>query len=217
MPLSNRLCNPTPEAIKINWHKGVVIRVAPGSHTDLTVEQMDDFRPGKPGSEEVQTLMRYHGVFLLDSDKDYDVQALASLNDARKSKESQYKESMASIRRERAAQGVNEDDATFAEVTRQLGLDKLKNRVDKLQEWIKYYGKVVESKKATLSQTSQLDPEKTLFLTDGPPREFPSVAAKALFKLEYPELVSGDPAETTKETPSEESQPAREASFSPAN
>jgi hypothetical protein len=204
MPLSNVLYNPTPETVEINWHRGVKIKLAPDEHVEISTEQMDDFRPGKPGSEEVQTLMHYKGVFLFDPERDYDVQALEALQESHRAKNAQYRDSVGSLRRERAAQGIAEDEAAFEEILNQMGLNALKAKIDAIKSRIDFYKEVVGEKKDRKSRTHQFDPEKTLFLVEGPPREFPSKAAKQLFKRENPELVSGDPAEPNP--PVEESQ-----------
>jgi hypothetical protein len=193
--LSNRLCNPTSEAVEIKWHRGIVITIQPDSFVDLAVEQMDDFRPGKPGSEEVQMLMDGYGIFLMDSDVDYDTQALNALERCHRSNNGMYRERINDLKRSRSAAGIKEDDETFEENLRQMGLVSLKKKVDALDNRVKFYKKVVSEKKETKSRSGQLDPERTLFLTEGPPKEFPSKASKALFKLEHPELVRGDPAE----------------------
>lgn len=199
MPLSNRLCNATGEPAEIPWHAGIVIIVPPDAHVDLTVEQMDDFRGGKAGSEEVSNTMRHKGVFLYDSDRDYDMQALDTLRELYTAKNNQVRESVQTLRRERAAQGVTETEESFEEIMRAQGLAQLQDRVEKIKQRIKFFEGIVEGKEEKLATTNQLDPERTLFLKEGPPREFPSKASKALFKIEHPEMVAGDPADTEGE------------------
>lgn len=187
--------NPTPEEQEIKWHKGVVITIPSDGHVDLSVEQMDDFRPGKPGSEEVQGLMDHKGVFLFDSDIDYDVQALEALKKCYKSHQNRYNDSVQSLRRERAAQGISESDDSFDEILRQLGLINLSVRIEVIKKRVNFYEKVVGEKQEQLTRTNQMDPERTLFLVSGLPREFPSRAAKQLFKEEHSDMIAGDPAE----------------------
>ncbi len=195
LALSTKLCNPTPIDVEIKWHKGIIIEIKSDSNVDLDVEQMDDFRPGKPGSEEVIGMMTYHGIFLYDPDLDYDSQALQSLKSCYNAKNAQLRESLSSLRRQRAAEGVTEDAESFEEIKAQMGLNGLETKVGDLKRRVKYYEGIVSEKGDQKSRTGQLDPEKTLFLSDGAPREFPSKAAKNLFKLEYPDQVVGDPAE----------------------
>jgi len=194
MPLSNRLFNPTPYDESIPWHKGIVIKIKSGQFFDLEVDQMDDFRPGKPGSEEVQNLLVGKGLFLRDTDVDYDIQALEALQKCHRSQNSMLKERVQSYRRGRAEIGITEDKENEEENFRTLGLSQLEERINKIAEHVKFYKKIVEAKKEEVSRTGQMNPELTLFMVDGPPREFPSKAAKALFKQEKPELVAGDPA-----------------------
>ncbi len=194
MPLSNRLFNPTPFDESIPWHKGIVIKIKSGQSVDLEVDQMDDFRPGKPGSEEALNLLVGKGLFLRDTDVDYDIQALDALQQCHKAKNDQFKERVRSYRSDRAAAGIKEDIEVEEENLRTLGLAQLEERIKKIAEHVTFYKKIVEAKKEEVSRTGQMNPELTLFMVDGPPREFPSKAAKALFKQEKAELVAGDPA-----------------------
>ena len=193
-PLSNRLYNPTPYNESIPWHKGIVIKIKSGQFVDLEVDQMDDFRPGKPGSEEAQNLLTHKGLFLRDTDIDYDIQALSALKDCHRAKNDQLKERIRSYRSDRAAAGIKEEPETEEENLRTLGLAQFENRIKKISEHVKFFEKIVDAKKEEISRTGQMNPELTLFMVDGPPREFPSRAAKALFKQDKPELVAGDPA-----------------------
>lgn len=193
--LSNRLCNPTGDDIEFQWHCGIMITIPSDATVEVTKEQMDDFIPNTPGAEEVQLSLQYKGLFLLDGDRDYDVQALESLKAAYAAKNNQFRESVSSLRRSRSAAGITDDDESFKENLRQLGLDALEKRVEDLQERVSYFDTVCRSKAADRSRSGQLDPLKTLYLHEGPPREFPSEAAKAFFKQKNPDLVSGDPAD----------------------
>lgn len=194
MPLSSRLYNPTPFDESIPWHKGIIIKIKSGQFADLEPDQYNDFRPGQPGSEENQNLLIHKGLFLQDTDIDYDIQALETLQRCHKAQNDQFKERVRSYRSDRAAAGIKEEIEVEEENLRTLGLAQLEERIKKIAEHVQFYKKIVEAKKEEVSRTGQMNPELTLFMVDGPPREFPSKAAKALFKQEKPELVAGDPA-----------------------
>ena len=61
--IQNRLCNATGFEVELKWHRGIVIIVPPDGFVDLDVNQMDDFRDGKPGSEAVREIMDHQGIF----------------------------------------------------------------------------------------------------------------------------------------------------------
>ena len=79
MSYSHKLHNPTPFVVEIEWDRGVVIVVQADSSTELSTKQMEQFAPGEPGHEEIRKMMDGHGVFLEDSDREYDAQALKAL------------------------------------------------------------------------------------------------------------------------------------------
>ena len=51
MAVVARLRNPTPFDVKIPYERGVYINIPSDGEVELSMEQLDDFRPGKPGSE----------------------------------------------------------------------------------------------------------------------------------------------------------------------
>ena len=69
MNFNSRLCNPSGEVVKINWHAGINIRIEPDDFIDLNYRQMEDFQDGKPGSEEMKETMNHYGIFIRDPDR----------------------------------------------------------------------------------------------------------------------------------------------------
>ena len=90
MAFASKLCNPTPWRVDLTWDRGVIIVVEPFGSTELTMQQTDDFRPGKPGSAEVRQTLDYYGVFLLDTDRTYDQQAFEALQRCHNARKQQY-------------------------------------------------------------------------------------------------------------------------------
>lgn len=182
--LTNKLCNPTHKDVKFPWDKGVNIRVASDSQTDLTLEQMDDFRPGKPGSEEVREQMEVFGLFLLDGDRNYDEQALSALKNCFKAREGQLRAFVERLRDSRIATGSPVTEEALNEAKRRGGYDVVEEDLDKIQKRIRLLEGVVS--KGTERIKEELDPKKTCFATK-PPREFPSETALEMFLLTLPE------------------------------
>ena len=180
--LTNRLCNPTPFRCKLNWDKGVNIVVPADGHYDLTNAQLVDFQPGQPGSETVQLLMNDHGIFLRDTDRTYEAQAIEALRACRRSKNAHYEESTNNLRRSRAASGIVDNPEALEETFRQLGLTNLKEQVNRLDFRIKALEGEVSRQKAVVS-TAKFDPERTLLFVD-PPRVFETAFALQMFLAE---------------------------------
>tara|TARA_R110000765_G_C18902712_1_gene604220 strand:+ start:199 stop:756 length:558 start_codon:yes stop_codon:yes gene_type:complete len=143
------------------------------------MRQLDDFRPGKPGSPEVRGVLDYHGLFLLDPDRPYNNQALEALQRSHKAKKSQYDAVIKNLRSSRAATGVAHDDSAFDETLIQLGYAELARKIGVLKLAISKFQDAVDAVKEATSRT-QLDPKRTVFTME-PPREFPSVAAMEFF------------------------------------
>lgn len=184
MALTNRLANPTPFPVKLKYDRGIFLKVPPFGSVELTMQQLDDFRDGKPGSEAVQQTTNFHGLFLMDSDRPYDHQALEAIERSIAAKEEQYRSSTQSLIDTRASAGVNPDKVALEETFRRLGLTDLKEEVESLKNQARLYRKTVESQPES-RKAQQLDPNRTVFVMD-PPTEFPSVAAKDFF-LSLPE------------------------------
>lgn len=181
-----RLCNPTPFAVDLPWDRGVSIQIEAFGDANLTMQQLDDFQPGKPGSATVREVLNYHGLFLLDADRPYDHQALEAVQRAHKAKKAQYDATVQNMIKRRAENGVTANDEAFNETLEQMGYTELARKVEVLAKQIKKFGKVVkESPEA--SQRSQLDPRRTIFILN-PPRQFPSVAAMEFYLEENPEV-----------------------------
>ena len=92
MPVVANLINPTPFDVKINHEKGVYINVPADGETTLSMQQLDDYRPGKPGSEVTKKILDFEGVFLQDTDLSYDFQALTALRAAVRERKDRIKQ-----------------------------------------------------------------------------------------------------------------------------
>jgi len=170
MNITNRLCNSTKFNAVINWHAGIDITVPGDGFVDLDINQADDFRAGKPGSEEVQLLMDAKGIFLRDMDLPYEVQALSCLQRCLKAKRTQYVESVNNIKARRAQQGIHDSEESLREMLRQLNFHKLEEQINSITARIRFYEKELqpEDRKPT---RERIDPKKTVPWTN-PPRVF---------------------------------------------
>ncbi len=186
MSYTAKLCNPTPFAIKLPWDRGVKIMIEAFGSAELTMQQMDDFRPGKPGSADVKSTLDYYGLFLLDSDRPYDNQAVEALRRSHDAKKAQYTAAVRNITDRRAAAGVAPNEDALAETIDQMGYKELDRKIQILKQ-------AVETFKDAIGDTPeqnlrvQLDPARTVFVMD-PPREFPSVAAMEFFLKQNDEI-----------------------------
>lgn len=184
MNITNTLCNPTPWDVEWRWHAGIVLCVPGDGQLDLDVEVMDDFRLGKPGSEAVQTMMDSFGIFLRDPSRSYEVQALATLKACARDMRERLAASIDDIRAGRAAQGIKDEDS-FIEIKRRLGLTRLEERVEVLQDRIKFLESHVKEEEVKPLH-EQLDPSRTLLFLD-PPKVFSTPLAMEMFLNEHPE------------------------------
>lgn len=150
------------------------------------MQQMDDYRPGKPGSAEVKQFLDYHGLFLYDTDRPYDHQALDALKQSYRLKKAQYDAAIRSMTDHRAAANMPLNDESMEETIKQMGYATLRDKIEVLGEAIGKFQEVVDANPLT-GQRRQLDPARTVYVMD-PPREFPSVAAMEFF-LKLPENV----------------------------
>ncbi len=186
MAYSSKLCNPTPFDVKLNWSLGVNIKIPAFDATDLTMQQMDDYSPGKAGSAAVKQVLDYHGLFLLHTDRPYDNQALDALRRARTSKKAQYDAAFRNIVDRRAAQGIAPNQEALEETLTTLGLTELDRKVKLLEKAIdRFSAEVGDTPERSIR--AQLDPKRTVFVLD-PPREFPSVAAMDFFLEQNPKI-----------------------------
>jgi hypothetical protein len=186
MAYAAKLCNPTPWLVKLPWDKGVVINVPEFGEATLNMQQMDDFKPGKPGSENVLNLLGYHGLFLFDVDRPYDNQALEAITTCWKAKKFQYDEAVARLKRARSSQGIQDDPELLEEVLDQMGLSQVRDKVEVLKEQIDKYTKIVGADHVV---GVQMDPKRTVYAME-PPREFPSIAAMEFFLEQNPEIAA---------------------------
>lgn len=186
MALASKLCNPTPFKVELPWHRGISIHVEPFGSAELTMQQMDDYRPGKPGSEKVRLVLEYYGLFLLDADRPYDNQALEALERSYKAKKTQYDEAVQSFQKQRAQSGIAPNEDALEETLRQMGLVGLREQVEQLKKAISKFKSVV-GEKPERSMRPQFDPARTVMCLD-PPREFPSVAAMEFFLDSNPDI-----------------------------
>lgn len=90
---TNRLFNPTKLLVDWNYHRGISIKIQPDSYFDLSNDQLIDFQGGNPGSEGISQLMNEYGIFLRDTDRTYEAQALEALRSCHKAKKTHYEES----------------------------------------------------------------------------------------------------------------------------
>ena len=176
--IQNRLCNATGFLVELKWHAGIVIEVPPDGFVDLDVNQMDDFRDGKPGSEAVREIMDHQGVFLRDSDRTWEAQALEAVNASVRKREEHYNGVVTNLRRRRAAEGISENPEAFEEVLEQMGMYTLRDQIAELKFRRKFLSKHVEEEKKPVGDT--YDPTRTLLFMD-PPKVFPTAVAMEMF------------------------------------
>ena len=187
MAVVANLINPTPFDVSIAYQQGIFIDVPADGEVNISMQQLDDFRPGKPGSEETQKILDFEGVFLQDSSLSYDYQALQSLKAYVKERKDRIRTFIDRTKGARTQQGVNVDDAVIAELLAQAGYDKMQEAIDKVTARIQILEKLVNQDEAGGSVAKTLDPERSCFVTN-PPRQFPSKTALAMFLAENPEI-----------------------------
>lgn len=186
---TNRLFNPTPFPVDINYDKGVHIKIQPDGSFDLPNHMLIDFQGDNPGSETVQMLMNDHGIFLRNTDRTFEAQALECLRACRRSRNAHYEEATNNLRRSRAANGIIDNPEALEETFRQLGLAGetegrlgLREQVQRLDARIKALEKEVATQK-TVVAAETVDPDRTLIFTD-PPRTFETKFALQMFLSE---------------------------------
>lgn len=186
MGLSAKLCNSTSEEAIIPWGRGK-IRVPGDGMIEVTPEQLKDFRPGQPGSEEVKKLLDYYGCFLMDTDRGYDIQVLEAVDRCLKARESQFKEFLASQRRDLIQAGKsNVTDEDLEGKIEMAGYDRIRDFIESLRARKKVLDQALRDSGEIGTRTApQYDPERTCFGCT-PPREFPTKLALDLFLAEHP-------------------------------
>lgn len=187
MAVVANLINPTPFDVRIPYSKGIEIRIPADGETNLSMQQLDDYRPGKPGSEETKLILDFEGVFLQDSDLSYDFQALGALKSFVAMRNDRIRTFVEGAKRSRTQAGVNVEEDVIEELKAQAGYAKMQAKVDKVVARIKILEKLVSQDEAKGSVKRTLDPERSCFATN-PPRQFPSKTALAMFLGENPEI-----------------------------
>lgn len=186
MAYTTKLANPTPWDVKIDWDRGIRIRIPAFSHADLTSRQAEDFVKTQPGSDAVQEILNYHGLFLVDPDRPYDNQALEALTNSRNAKKNQFESAYKRLVDSRAATGMRPDENILEEILKTLGLITIREKVQVLEKQISKFREAVGPGEER-NVRPQLDPARTILVTE-PPREFPSVAAMKFFLDQNPEI-----------------------------
>ena len=189
MSLTNKLVNPTPFNVKIPYEKGIDLKIPSDGEIELTIEQMDDYRPGKPGSEEVRKMLNYHGLFLMDGDRSYDSQALQAIKASYTEKTRVVNDFKERLQTNRTTSNRSIDDQTLTEITNKAGygVGGIGDQVKSLKKRIDMLEKIVAADKSQGKVKDTLDPERTCFITK-PPRQFPSKIALAMFLEENPDI-----------------------------
>lgn len=189
MALITKLINPTPFNVEIPYEKGISINIPADGEVDLTMGQLDDFRPGKPGSEETRKLLNFEGVFLSDSDLSYDLQALQTLEACVRTRQERINTFIDRTKNSRLAGGASVDDTSMDEILESSGYARMQTNVNKLKDRIKTLQKVVSADERKGAVRQNLDPERTCFVIN-PPRQFPSKTALAMFLAENPKIAA---------------------------
>lgn len=198
MAYVNKLINPTPWKVEIPYDRSTYITVEPdGEFEFLNSDQQKDFEPGQPGAEEVRHLLDHHGLFLLNPDLSYDLQALRALQASYKAKKANYEEFVQTIRQRAMAAGQTIDTSTLEEsiqssgygdrVNGRTGMPGLRGQLEALDKRINFLKKAVESDPTRGHIRDKFDPDRTCFVTN-PPRQFSSPTALAMFLEENPAI-----------------------------
>jgi len=186
MAKAAKLCNPTPFDANLNYEKGVYLKVPAFGSMDLTLNQMDDYRPDKPGSETALEEPEYFGLFLLDTDRPYENQALDAIRKSHDKKKTRYREVTKGHRERAARQNLTITDEHFKEIESQMGMDTLLDQVGTLAKLITKYEEIVQGTKESRKR-KQLDPTRTVFALN-PPKEFDSMVTRQFYLDENPEV-----------------------------
>lgn len=185
MNLSSKLCNPTPWQVRFEWEPGRPIIIEPDGYATLDHDQLLDFRPGNPGSQEIKQKTDFLGIFLLDMDRSYDVQALEVLRTCYDLKKNEHRQRMQNLRDMRTASGMKPDEATMESLERQSGLIKFREECAVLEKRIKFFEDAVSNQE--VKKREEID-FKTTCLATNPPRQFPSETSLKAFLQENLEI-----------------------------
>lgn len=187
MPITYELVNPTGETVRIPYERGISIVIDPDDSVELTVGQYEDYMPGKPGSEEVRKILDAAGVFLMDTDRSYDVQALEAIEKAIRVKQDQLNNFVTTIRNNRISSGSPIDDNALEEMLKLSGYAKMREDIEGLKRRATKLGDKVKADPERGNLKQSLDPKRTCFVLD-PPKQFPSETALELFLEDHPEI-----------------------------
>ncbi len=182
-----KMVNPTPFDVKIPYERGVYISVPADGESMLSMQQFDDFCPGKPGSEAAKKLLDFEGVYVADSDLSYDYQALQALQVAVRERKERIKNFTDRTRNSRNVAGAPTDDATMEDIFNSAGYGRMEKDVEKLEARIKTLSTVVSADESKGAVRQTLDPKRTIMVTN-PPRQFPSVTAMEMYLNEHPDI-----------------------------
>ncbi len=205
MAVVANLINPTPFDVSIAYQQGIFIDIPADGEVNISMQQLDDFRPGKPGSEETQKILDFEGVFLQDSNLSYDFQALRTLQAFVAERKDRIRTFIDRVKGARTQQGVNVDDDVMDELKEQAGYGNMQRKIDKVVLRIKILEELVKADVTSGVVGAALDPERSCLVIN-PPRQFPSKTALAMFLAEHPDIkVKHDAllAPAVVETPSE--------------
>lgn len=185
MGITSRLCNPTPWQVSFDWEPGRPITIPPDGFAELTHEQLLDFRPGQPGSEEVRKQTDFLGIFLFDSDRSYDQQALTAVQKSAKVKKDEHRTRMQNLRNMRTAAGMRPDEETMTELEALSGLSGIREQAEALEKRAKVYAKAVANEE--VRKKEEIDFTRFCLATN-PPQEFASPTALDIFLKENPDV-----------------------------
>jgi len=187
MAFAAKLMNPTPWDVQLAYEKGVVITIPAFGQVDITMAQFEDYRPGTAGEEAVYEILDTEGIFLFNTDRPYENQALETLQKTLKKREDLLNSKVKSYTDLAARQGLKLEPEQVHNVNEQLGVNMLKEKCATIKRFIGKYETVVQ--KDTSRRRNVLDPERSVFVTN-PPREFPSKVAREFFLGENPEIAA---------------------------
>jgi hypothetical protein len=151
---------------------------------------MEDFLPTQPGAEEIRRVLDTLGVFLEDSDREYDAQARDSLGRCIRMKTERYREATGRLQENHTMQGIEADldSPVFKQKLESMGLARLKREIDQLTARRVVYTDACGGEESSVSRP-KYNPERTIFVMD-PPREFKSKTAMNIFLGENPDVAT---------------------------
>ena len=187
MGLTDKLANPTPFDVEIEYKAGIPIVLPADGQATLTMEQLDNFHPHAPGHEAIRAILNFHGVFLVNSDVSYDRQALEALKASRSSKNKNFQDFVSRLR-DAVFAGKNVDQDTIDAAIIKGGHGRLQKEIHILDIRIEKLEKALTASGEDSKKSNTFDPKLTCFGTN-PPREFPSELSLQMYLDEHPEIV----------------------------